>query len=101
MDDAQAACRFLRKSLKSSSIWSHGSLSLSFSSLPCRGIPLGTCVQKSERQAPKRSLFPCCIAFSKTYLCQEHRFLSAGGKQGKEDTNAGCVAKTHGGKRRA
>src|SRR6266567_3167979 len=35
---------FLRKSLKSSSIWSHGSLGLSFSTLPCRGIPLGTSV---------------------------------------------------------
>src|SRR5947209_18910267 len=37
---------FPRKSLKSSSIWSHGSLSLSFSSLPCRGIPSGTSVQE-------------------------------------------------------
>src|SRR5947209_7062514 len=35
---------FLRESLKSSSIWSHGSLRLSFSSLPCRGIPLGRSV---------------------------------------------------------
>src|SRR5256885_2032461 len=37
---------FLRQSLKSSSIWSHGSLGLSFSTLPCRGIPLGTSDQK-------------------------------------------------------
>jgi hypothetical protein len=36
----------LRKSLKSSSIWPHGSLRLSCSSLPCRGIPLGTSVHK-------------------------------------------------------
>jgi len=37
---------FLRTSLKSSSIWSPGSLRLSCSSLPCRGIPLGTSVQE-------------------------------------------------------
>ncbi len=37
---------FLRKSLKNSSIWSHGSLRLSCFSLPCRGIPLGTSVQE-------------------------------------------------------
>jgi hypothetical protein len=41
-----SAGSFLRQSLKSPSIWSPGSLRLSCSSLPCRGIALGTSVQE-------------------------------------------------------
>ena len=48
---------------------------------------LDTSVQKSWRHVPKRSIFPFCIAFTKKYLCQEHHFLYAGGKQGKKDNN--------------